>query len=301
MRRADRSKMPVLFVFVDGLGVGPPGPHNPLSALEEGPLSLLGGGPPRQAPFRLLAADASLGVPGLPQSATGGAALFTGENAPSLVGRHLPGMPNGALREVIARRGLLRRARERGAGAEFANAYTPGYFGKGRVRRRSVTTVMAECAGTRLKTLEDLRRGEAVYRDFTNRFLIDAGIPAGELTPEEAGGRLGAMSGERDLLVYEYFQTDVVGHRGTLEESIRVLSPLNRFLAAAIQRLDPAADTFILSSDHGNVEDMRTRWHTNNPVPILLWGRGAAGWAPSAESPTICDVAPGILHFLPSL
>ena len=84
------------------------------------------------------------------------------------------------------------------------------------------------------------------------------------------------MSGERDLLVYEYFQTDVVGHRGTLEDSIRVLSALNRFLAAAIQRLDPAADTFILSSDHGNVEDMRTRWHTNNPVPILLWGRGAA-------------------------
>ncbi len=53
--------MPVLFVFVDGLGIGPPGPHNPFSALEEGP------------PFRFLAADASLGVPGLPQSATGGA------------------------------------------------------------------------------------------------------------------------------------------------------------------------------------------------------------------------------------
>ncbi len=210
-------------------------------------------------------------------------------------------MPNGALRKLIARRGLLRRARERGARAEFANAYTPGYFGKGRARRRSVTTVMAECAGSRLKTLEDLRRGEAVYRDFTNRFLIDAGIPAGELTPEEAGGRLGAMSGERDLLVYEYFQTDVVGHRGTLQEAICVLSALNRFLAAAIQRLDPAADTFILSSDHGNVEDMRMRWHTENPVPILLWGRGAAGWAPSAGSPTICDVAPGILQFLPSL
>ncbi len=73
--------MLVLFVFVDGLGIGPPGLDNPLSALEEGPLSLLGGGPPRGAPFRLLAADASLGVSGPPQSATGGGAVHRRERA----------------------------------------------------------------------------------------------------------------------------------------------------------------------------------------------------------------------------
>jgi hypothetical protein len=37
--------------------------------------------------------DASLCVPGLPQSATGQAALLTGLNAPELMGRHIEGFP----------------------------------------------------------------------------------------------------------------------------------------------------------------------------------------------------------------
>ena len=116
--------MSLLFVFVDGLGLAPPGPANPLSALAGGPLASLGGKAP-EALFRLIAADACLGAPGPPQSATGGTSLFTGVNAPALVGGHLSGFPNRVLREALAREGLLRRARERGARAEFANAYTP--------------------------------------------------------------------------------------------------------------------------------------------------------------------------------
>ena len=142
----DRSKMPVLFVFVDGLGIGRPAPTIPSRPWRRGRSRSRGRSPAAGA----LPAPRRRRLPGGARPAPErhrGAALFTGENAPSLVGRHLPGMPNGALRKLIARRGLLRRARERGAGAEFANAYTPGYFGKGRVRRRSVTTVMAECAG----------------------------------------------------------------------------------------------------------------------------------------------------------
>lgn len=165
--------MSLLFVFVDGLGLAPPGPFNPLSQLSGGPLAPLGGACPLGEGFRLLRADACLGVPGVPQSATGGTALFTGVNAPAEVGGHLQGLPSQALREILARRGLLRRARERGARVDFANAYTPGFFARGTSRRRSVTTVMMESAGLPLKRLEDLRRGEAIYRDFTNRLLID--------------------------------------------------------------------------------------------------------------------------------
>lgn len=289
--------MGLLFVFVDGLGLAPPGPSNPLSRLAAGPLAPLGGERPAGEGFRLLRADACLGVPGVPQSATGGTALFTGVNAPALAGGHLQGLPTRALREIIARHGLLRRARESGTRVDFANAYSPAYFARGANRRRSVTTVMTETSGLPLKRLDDLRRGEAVYRDFTNRLLREQGFEADVLTPEEAGGRLGELARRRDLLVYEHFQTDHAGHRGTMEDALRVLDELNRFLAAALESLDAERDGFLLSSDHGNIEDMSRSAHTTHPVPVLLWGEAASRW-PGNQDHSLCDVTPIVLSLL---
>ena len=47
--------------------------------------------------------DATLGVPGLPQSGTGHVALLAGVNAPALHGRHQPHFPPVALRPLAAR------------------------------------------------------------------------------------------------------------------------------------------------------------------------------------------------------
>lgn len=283
------------------MGLAPVGPDNPLSAIEAGPLAHLCGSGAAPAGFRLISADARLGVPGTPQSATGGSSLFTGVNAPAHVGKHIQGYPNAPLRELISREGILRKTRERGARVDFANAYTSRFFERGRTRHRSVTTVMAESSGIPLKRVEDLKRGEAVHRDFTNRILVESGLDLEEISPEEAGGRLGRLAGSRDLLIYEYFQTDIVGHRGTLEEAREVLESLNRFLQAALRELDPARDTFVLSSDHGNIEDMRASSHTLNNVPILLWGKGLGGFMSPRESPSILDVSPGIQALIGSV
>ncbi len=288
--------MSVLFVFVDGLGVAPPGPGNPLSRVLEPPLGLICG---NEAPgFRLIEADARLGVEGVPQSATGGTALFTGVNAPKAVGRHVQALPNTQLRRIISRNGLLRRAREKGAAVGFANTYTPRFFMRGRNRIRSVTTVMAESAGLRLNRLEDLVAGRAVYRDYTNAIIAEQGHDVARLDPEEAGDRLGRLARAKDLLVYEFFQTDHVGHRGTAEDAFEVLADLNRFLRAALRHIDPSGDTFILSSDHGNVEDMETSAHTTNSVPILLYGRGGDTLFTAAANPNICHVTPAILSIV---
>ncbi len=288
--------MSVLFVFVDGLGVAAPGPGNPLSFVKEPPLGLLCG---NEAPgFRLIEADACLGMEGVPQSATGGTALFTGVNAPKAVGRHVQALPNTQLRRIIARNGLLRRAREKGAAVGFANTYTPRFFMRGRNRIRSVTTVTAESAGLRLNRLEDLIVGRAVYRDYTNAVIAEQGHDVPRLDAEEAGTCLGKLARGKDLLVYEFFQTDHVGHRGTTEEAIAVLTGLNRFLQAALRRIDPAEDTFVLSSDHGNVEDMETSAHTTNPVPILLYGKGTDALSADAANPNICHVTPLILSMI---
>ena len=181
---------------------------------------------------------------------------------------------------------------------DFANAYTPAFFARGMNRRRSVTTVMVESAGLPLRRLEDLRRGEAVYRDFTNLLLREQGVEVELLAPEEGGLRLGGLARRSDLLVYEHFQTDVAGHRGTLEDAHRVLGELNRFVGSALKALDPERDGFILSSDHGNIEDMSHSAHTAHPVPILLGGRAARDWPAGEEGLTLCAITPGILSLL---
>lgn len=293
-----RFKLSVLFVFVDGLGLGQPGPGNPLFSVKEGPLAQLSGKGQLSDKFRLLVADACLGIPGLPQSATGGTSLFTGVNAPAHIGAHAQGYPNSELKRVIACQGLLRKARERGTRVDFANAYTPPYFERRRTRHRSVTTVTAETAGIRLKRLEDLRIGGAIYRDFSNKILREREYDVEILAPEEAGARLGQISKDNDLLVYEYFQTDIVGHRGTVGDALKLISELNRFLCAALEVLDPDEDGFVLSSDHGNIEDMSISSHTFNNVPILLWGKALRDWPCEKKFYSICDVSPGILSIL---
>ncbi len=49
----------------------------------------------------LLSLDASLGVAGLPQSATGQAALVTGKNVSQMIGEHYGPKPNKAVAEIV--------------------------------------------------------------------------------------------------------------------------------------------------------------------------------------------------------
>ena len=89
--------MHVLLLFVDGVGIGPATPDNPLAGAYSG-LHRLSGGQPWTAEtpdsagsdcvFRSI--DACLGIEGLPQSGTGQATLFTGINCARLAGR--PGL-----------------------------------------------------------------------------------------------------------------------------------------------------------------------------------------------------------------
>ena len=50
----------------------------------------------------LLGLDALLGVPGLPQSATGQTTILTGRNAPAVIGEHSGPYPSQALRDMLA-------------------------------------------------------------------------------------------------------------------------------------------------------------------------------------------------------
>lgn len=295
---------PVVLIFIDGLGIGSGDPAvNPLAASGFEVLSLiqrLGLETPfRENIFSGRAIDARLGVAGLPQSGTGQTALLTGINAPARLGRHLNGIPNRTLRAIIGQASIFRQLAGRGLVGNFANAFTPEFFTYYRRKRLSVTTWSTLAGGRPLQTLDDLRHGRAVYQDFTNLMLRQRGYDLPVVTPETAGQVLAGLATRQPFLLYEYFLTDIAGHSGSMAFAGLVLRLLDRMLAALLQTVDLGSTTVLLSSDHGNIEDMGRKPHTLNPVPLLAWGPGAAYFTNAVRS--IRDVTPAIIgYFLES-
>ncbi len=296
----------VLFVFLDGVGLAAPGPANPFSAARMPLLAAaLGSGLTAPAgsdgralvdrPGLLLAAlDAQLGVPGLPQSATGQTSLFTGVNAAAVEGKHITAWPTPALREIIAQHSLLRQVVQAGGRATFANAYSSQYWEMVRQRKRrlSVSTLSTLAAEVPFRTLDDLRSGQAVLWDMTHEVAQRLGYDLPRRSPEEAAAVLLRLASEYHLTLYESFLPDLAGH-GRLEPAW-VLERLDRFLGALLEGMPPGLN-LVLSSDHGNLEDTSTRLHTANPVPLLVAGPGALAFRATRS---ITDVAPVVMTLL---
>jgi hypothetical protein len=288
-----------LLIFVDGLGIGTRGAHNPLDLLgdEAAPLAVFAGEEPALPHDGLLArTDACLGVEGRPQSASGQTTILTGVNAPALLGYHKQGFPNEAMREIIREHSIFLQLRRAGIEPNtFANAYTPRFF-HARPRWVSATTVAVEAANMRFRQLEDLQRGEAVYQDFTNRLVIEAGFDVQERTPEQAADVLAALVKAHRFTLYEYFITDRVGHAQDMDAALRVISNLAAFVRAVLARVDLSETTVILTSDHGNIEDLSIRNHTRNLVPTLAWGVQRSEVQRRVR--TLADITPAIIETL---
>ena len=291
--------MHTLLIFVDGLGIGTRGPHNPLDALREAaaPLAIFADEEPLLPHGGLLVrTDACLGVEGRPQSASGQTTILTGTNAPALLGYHKQGFPNEAMREIIREHSIFLQLRRAGIEPNtFANAYTPRFF-QTRPRWVSATTVAVEAAGMRFRELEDLQRGEAVYQDFTNKLLIEAGFDVEPRTPEQAAELLAALVAAHRFTLYEYFITDRVGHAQDMGAALEVLTNLARFVRAVLARVDLSDTTVMLTSDHGNIEDLSIRNHTRNFVPTLVWGARRAEVGRRVR--TLADITPAIIETL---
>jgi len=274
-----------ILVFIDGLGWGIPDPRvNPQHAyggsvfrLPEpgsGPRPLVAGGWAKPL-------DAVLGVDGVPQSATGQTTLLAGVNAQGILGKHLTGFPNEVLREVLLEKSLLKTLTDMGLKARFLNAYRPRFWELSRERQLtlSATTVANLAADLPFFTLDDIRAGRSIYQEFTNAELIARGFDLEPLAPDAAGRILGRAARANDFTLFEYFQSDKAGHSGDAARIRRELAGLDAFLTALLDELaeDLARDTLVLvTSDHGNLEDVTTRRHTTNPVPLMCWGEGAA-------------------------
>jgi 2,3-bisphosphoglycerate-independent phosphoglycerate mutase len=305
--------MAVALVFVDGVGVGNRSVEwNPLnrapfllSHFDDGTGTALPHG------GRVARVDATLGVDGRPQSASGQATLYTGINAPAALGKHLVGYPNPALRALIEEHSLFRQVVALGGRATLANAFPAPYlellglpYAGPRVapfelperRRRHLRPpagVLAAAVVGPLRTIDDARAGRALTHDITGgaRNRHRGEVPFRK--PAEAAEVLLGLLREHDFVLFEHFLLDEMGHDQTLDAALPALAEVDQFLRAAVDHLPPS-DHLLVVSDHGNLEDLSTRNHTRNPVPLLAFGRRAAEIAGSARS--LADVAPWVLE-----
>lgn len=262
--------MKILLFFIDGMGLGKKDTEiNPFYRAKTPVFdSLL-----NEDLGNLVATDVSQGVSGIPQSATGQTALLTGKNAAKAMGRHKSGFPGPTLKNIIEKENIFKKLDKLKVDSTFANAYTPDYVQeiKNQKRRGSVTTYCVLNSSLQFRYLDDIKRGNAVYQDFTNKILINDGFNLKEFSAKTAAENLVNIVKKHDFTLYEYFQTDITGHSQNMNKAVNLLEDLDLFLETVVENL-PANTLIIISSDHGNIEDLSIKTHSKNRVPTFLIG-----------------------------
>jgi len=297
-----------LFLFLDGVGYGKADPEvNPIVRARLPHLqSLLEGQIPHLSRRRITSSraaciplNATLGVRGLPQSGTGQATLFTGVNAARLMGQHFGPYPATPLHPLIESKNIFRQYKTSGYSVCFANAFPKQFFdyaasGK---RRLSVTTLSCRYAEVPLENAETLRRDESVSADITRARWPELGYPDLPIvTPHEAGKHLWNLASRHDFTLFEYWLTDYAGHGRDMTVAVETLERFDGLLGGVLEEFDFHDSLLIMTSDHGNIEDLSTKSHTRNPVPCILAGKDHRKISSSMKS--LVHVTPALLSLL---
>ena len=280
----------MLFLFIDGVGVRAPAKDNPVHAGICPVLCQL-------IEKHSVLIDPCLDTKGLPQSATGQTAMFTGVNASQYMGRHCEGFPGPSLRKLIQEGNLFMELARKGLRCRFADAFMVDSVDDLLVRRfKSVTTVMALTQPETIAIQGDLLANQAVSHDITRHSLHEKGHAVPIVTPQQAAEHLIQVARANDFTLFEFFQTDLAGHSCNYDHACETLKTLDVFLDAVVKLSRTTGMLLILTSDHGNIEDMSTRGHTRNQVPLIAVGPGSDEIKANATS--LMDITPRITRLM---
>ncbi|MDR3667106.1 MAG: metalloenzyme [Ignavibacteriaceae bacterium] len=296
---------PVILLFIDGVGIGK-------KDLEFNPFfkygfktftNFFGTIPSIDNPIIkrnngfIFPVDARMGVEGFPQSGTGQTSIFCGINAPQFVGKHFGPYPYSTLIPIINDKNIFIEFNRVNKKPFFMNAYPKVFFdyidsGKSRL---SVISLSAKLSGLKFNSIEDVQEGRALTAEITNeRWNTKLGYNLPLLQPSDAAIRLLKAASFNDLIVYEYFLTDHLGHgrfEGNLEKTMDIL---DEFLFTIFSEADPSRHTILLCSDHGNFEDLFVKTHTLNPALTISYGKHASFLFENIKN--LSDIKGSILH-----
>jgi hypothetical protein len=304
-------ELKVLLVFLDGVGLGERNPTiNPLARasmpyldhLLEGRKLTADFAPSQGKRFTLLPLDANLGVGGMPQSATGQAVILTGRNVPKEIGYHFGPKPNEAIAEIVSNGNLFRHLNQLRLKTALLNAYPQRYFDAIASGRRLLSSIPLAVlsAGLSLKTTHDLYHGDAMSADFTGQsWRQHLNMPdAPEYSPKQAGNKLYELSSRYNFSFFEYWMSDYAGHSQEMDFSCELLETFDGVLEGLVENWQDEEGIILITSDHGNMEDLSTHRHTNNPVPALLIGAVNLREEFAHGLNDLTGITPSIYHFL---
>ncbi len=307
VKRDDRSHF--LFLFLDGVGIGEKNQEtnpffsaglNHLKKVFKGIPSLDNPSIENGSAF-IQPCDALLGVEGLPQSGTGQVTLFTGVNAAKLIGFHFGPYPHSQIQPLLDEKNIFKVLKSSGLDVYFANAFPKQFFEyveRGR-RKLSATTLSCMMSGIPLCNEDSLRNGDGISADITaERWRSELGYTDIEpIKPFEAGKRLRDIARRHDFTMFEYFLTDKAGHEQDRAFAEAVLETFDEFVGGIMSRGSEDDGvmklTVLISSDHGNVEDLSVKTHTFNPAFTAVAGEHAEFFKGKLKSLT--DITPAIV------
>ncbi len=138
-------------------------------------------------------------------------------------------------------------------------------------------------------------------------------VPTYDLKPEMSAPEVAAQAAAHlaartsDFVLMNFANADMVGHTGNYEATVRAMEALDRCVGQVVGAASTAGYHVLLTSDHGNAEEMVDHehrphtQHTLNPVPAL-WVAPNSVVAPRTDRialkdgtladlmPTLCDI-----------
>ncbi|NCQ17000.1 MAG: metalloenzyme [Ignavibacteria bacterium CG_4_8_14_3_um_filter_37_9] len=279
----EKSAHHILLLFLDGVGIGKNDYDvNPFFKFGFKTFEKIFGETPHlenqslsNGKIFLSPVDALMGIKGLPQSGTGQTSIFCGVKAPQIINQHFGPFPYSTLIPIIRKENIFKYFFDKNEGVVFANAYPQIFFdyidsGK---KRLSVTTLSCNLNGMHLNGYDDVAAGNALTAEITNaRWNTKLGYDLPVISPQHAAENLLNIACKNSFTAFEYFLTDHLGHGRYDEDTASTLNTLDEFLYTLFTQFDHETLSIILCSDHGNVEDLSVKTHTNNPALLITAG-----------------------------
>jgi 2,3-bisphosphoglycerate-independent phosphoglycerate mutase len=265
MLKTMNPKRKVAWLMLDGVGIDNFHDQHPFQNQVTPTLTKLGISSLRhvsESEFVSHPIDATLGVEGLPQSGTGQTTLLTGVNAAKVMGRHYGPWPGPSLKPLLEQ-SLPVQLSKAGLTVRLANHYPQRYLEAIQSGKRKLNAI--------------------AYSMTLAGAKLEHGIPPMLTNPEDPNGTTVEqvkiwgrefMGSNANLTIFDAWWSDHLGHHGTLLEAQDHVARLETFVTGALEAR--GNDTlFLVTSDHGNFEDIGIKTHTFAPVPLVASGHGA--------------------------
>ena len=264
--------------MLDGVGLAQHNASNPFSGLELKNLGHFGVSRltrEHSPSFVAHPIDARLGVPGLPQSGTGQTTLLTGINAAAHLGHHHGPWPGPSLKPLLTESVPVRVARA-GGRVRLANHYPARYLEAIESGKRKLNAI----------ALAATNAGAALEHGIPPPLGDPSHLSDTPLAQVQAWGRE-FVTLDAELVIFDAWWTDHLGHFGTedleaqaiaLEQARDHALRLEAFLTGVMEA-KPDDTLLLITSDHGNFEDLSVKTHTFADVPLVAVGPGALEFA----------------------